>query len=1264
MRILRISLRNIASLAGDHRIDFTREPLRSAGLFSISGPTGSGKSTLLDALCLALYEKTPRLKAVSSGAVKLADGAGEITQSDPRNLLSRGTAEGSAEVAFIGVDGLPYTARWSVRRARNKPDGGLRGTDIVLLRGDVPPGAEGVIEQGGKKSEVLPAIEAKIGLSFEQFTRAVLLAQNEFATFLKADDKERAEILQALTGTERFEQISIAVFTRNAAERKAVEEIQSRLAGSAPMSAEDRAQAEAAAAASEAAWTLAGEKVATRKLHMQWFLRLRELAAQAAAAEAQLQAARTAREAAQPRRLELAHTELASTEARSLRDAEQRALGETATAAKRCADSDTAQTAALNALAEQKRLLESARTEWKAAHTAFDTARPLLLQARELEARLAPLAQQLARATDERTKAEDGVRAAAERHDALQRQRLVAEDELKIVRARRVALAAVAPFAADAQVWPERLVRAEVARKAMDESARGLDRATKEEKARTDAAGLERAKADGVRTAASAAAVRLEAAEVELRKFDAEKTANERRSADEARAALGALAENLRTVVSLGQQVETLQREADALRMQDEADTRTLARLKESQLPAAANELQTARQSYGIAEAAVTDAALQLREKLADHQPCPVCGSTDHPFAAHPPSHETAALRALGENLKAREKALEDLRTQAVRLETATAARRTQATEKSGVLAKLAAELAGARQFRPTHSSALAIADLPEAGRSAALAAQLAAEEQRLKLAEESSHARTQAEKQREACRAEHDRAAREVAALDAALAKLAEEIARAQTSREAAAAAHAQAEAAFRTAMEAIAPIFNALSDAREKWAGDAAAFREGFATEIATVLQLDKEAAALDASLREKGAALAPLKEACEKADKEGKARREAEAAARTEHDTVQKQRAALFNGRPADAVEAEIQDALRRAGDTQEQRAATFNEGEKHVATAAENFRTAHLALHENRLQSTAATAQLEAWLATFAARTTRALERPALDLLLARDEAWFRAERMELDRLESAVRTAEGAWQVHQKNLEAHQNSRPTPDEEPAVAADLETLLVAQRDAGQRRDTARSRLLADDQRRAESAALARELEKRQTAALPWERLNELIGSADGAKFRAIAQRRSLDILVGYANTQLDHLNARYRLERLSESLNLIIIDREMGDERRSVHSLSGGESFLVSLALALALASLTSNRLRIESLFIDEGFGSLDPDTLNTAMSALTRLEAQGRKVGVISHVAEMADAIPVQIQVVKGRAGASRLVVPGAPKADETFLLSP
>src|SRR5205814_663244 len=114
----------------------------------------------------------------------------------------------------------------------------------------------------------------------------------------------------------------------------------------------------------------------------------------------------------------------------------------------------------------------------------------------------------------------------------------------------------------------------------------------------------------------------------------------------------------------------------------------------------------------------------------------------------------------------------------------------------------------------------------------------------------------------------------------------------------------------------------------------------------------------------------------------------------------------------------------------------------------------------------------------------------------------------------------------------------------------------------------------------------------------------------------------------------------------LERIRDTLALMVVDQDMGDEMRSVHSLSGGESFLVSLALALGLASLSSNRVRVESLFIDEGFGSLDADTLRVAIDALDALQAMGRKVGVISHVQEMAERIGTRIVLQRGAGGQS------------------
>ena len=181
MKILAIRGKNLASLSAEFVVDFESEPLASAGLYAITGPTGSGKSTLLDALCLALYERTPRLAKATAKGESIPDvGDYDVSPSDPRTLLRRGASEGFAEVDFVGSDGVAYRARWSTRRARVKADGKLQASDMSLTRI-----ADGQRLGDHTKTETLRLIEASIGLSFEQFTRAVLLAQNDFATFLK-----------------------------------------------------------------------------------------------------------------------------------------------------------------------------------------------------------------------------------------------------------------------------------------------------------------------------------------------------------------------------------------------------------------------------------------------------------------------------------------------------------------------------------------------------------------------------------------------------------------------------------------------------------------------------------------------------------------------------------------------------------------------------------------------------------------------------------------------------------------------------------------------------------------------------------------------------------------------------------------------------------------------------------------------------------------------------------------------------------------------
>jgi exonuclease SbcC len=183
--------------------------------------------------------------------------------------------------------------------------------------------------------------------------------------------------------------------------------------------------------------------------------------------------------------------------------------------------------------------------------------------------------------------------------------------------------------------------------------------------------------------------------------------------------------------------------------------------------------------------------------------------------------------------------------------------------------------------------------------------------------------------------------------------------------------------------------------------------------------------------------------------------------------------------------------------------------------------------------------------------------------------------------------------------------------------------------------------------DAEARRRAAAMAEEIAGKQSELEVWQAVNAAVGQADGAKFRRFAQSVTLAQLIELANVQLAALNPRYRLGRGALSdLALDVVDRDMGEEIRSPRSLSGGERFLVSLALALALSGLEGRQSFVDTLFIDEGFGSLDGETLDVAVGALESLQGQGRKVGVITHVAAMVEQIAVQVRVEKRGSGRS------------------
>ncbi len=209
MKILAIRGKNLASLEGEFEVNFTTEPLKSAGIFAITGNTGSGKSTLLDTLCLALFDDIPRNNRTNESISIIDVKDKSINQTDSRTILRRGTSDGYAEVDFVSLGGETFCSRWSVRRSRDKIDGSLQNVDFKLTNRSTNT------ELQGRKTELLAKIVELIGLTFDQFTRAVLLAQGDFATFLKATQKEKAELLEKLTGTDIYSRISSSIYEKS-----------------------------------------------------------------------------------------------------------------------------------------------------------------------------------------------------------------------------------------------------------------------------------------------------------------------------------------------------------------------------------------------------------------------------------------------------------------------------------------------------------------------------------------------------------------------------------------------------------------------------------------------------------------------------------------------------------------------------------------------------------------------------------------------------------------------------------------------------------------------------------------------------------------------------------------------------------------------------------------------------------------------------------------------------------------------------------------
>lgn len=277
----------------------------------------------------------------------------------------------------------------------------------------------------------------------------------------------------------------------------------------------------------------------------------------------------------------------------------------------------------------------------------------------------------------------------------------------------------------------------------------------------------------------------------------------------------------------------------------------------------------------------------------------------------------------------------------------------------------------------------------------------------------------------------------------------------------------------------------------------------------------------------------------------------------------------------------------------------------------------------------------------------------LSRATLATLLAVESSEIEVLRNRLGAADRAAIEADATLAARRADLDASLTAGRPEAGKLDLEAERDTIEARQQERQARIGSIVTELAKDDEQRGKVTGLDVEIAAAKDKAKIWKEVNAAVGSKNGDRFARFAQSVTLDLLVELANTHLATLQPRYRLVRGGQDLGLNVIDRDMGNEARSTRSLSGGERFLVSLALSLALSGLGGRRIFADTLFIDEGFGSLDSDSLESAIGALEMLQSQGRTVGVISHVEAMKDRIPVQVRVIRQGAGRSivRIVAP-------------
>ena len=1211
MKILAIRLKNLASLAGPFEIDFTAEPLASAGLFAITGPTGAGKCTLLDALCLALFGAVPRLG--DTGQAKMPDADTDISIGDPRTLVRRGTGGGYAEVDFVGVNGRRYRARWEANRARDKASGKLQNSRQSLIDLD----SDQLL--ASQKTEYKTQLELALGLNFEQFTRAVLLAQSEFSAFLKANDNERSELLEKLTDTALYTQLGRRAFDKAKEAKDAHKHLQDQATGVVPLAAEARAELDEQFDAAQQQFKAQQAQLKQLELQHTWLKELREWQDRQLSATEQLQRAQAEWDSLGPQRQDLSRLDQLAPQRHHF--ARQAELDNLLTPLAAQIQAHLAQQAELQTRQEQ------ALQQQAAAHAALAEAlkqqadaAPLLLQAFAEHNTLAHLTKDLAKRTEDKLQQETACTEGQALLKGLQDKHTHVAERLQRLAAELERSAALAPLSDAWSAYRDRLQQLMLIGNRLNKGQAELPQLEQRATRAAEKFAEQRDALDLLYQEAGAEPHAV-AEQIQLLASLLQDNRKQQRAFED-------LTRLWDSQQQLDQQARALtQKLADAQQQREQLNQAGLQ--AKAELTVAEQTLTVTKQLLERQRLARSASVEELREQLQDDQPCPVCGSHEHPY--HKPE---ALLQSLGRHDDSEEAAaqtaVDTLKEKLTELRGEVGGLIAQQKEFLQQQEQVVSQQQGLKPSLDAHPLAAALFNQDTAKRSDWLTQQLSQLTQNIAQDEQRQ----------------------------GALLNLQQNAGRLQQQLQA-------AQDASQQARQLLVDQQRELSNDRERLDEELNAFAsllpadtlEGLRREpAATFMQLDQQVSQRLEQLGHQRDELVEQQERQQAIEKEQTHQQHRQ----QQLDALLQQVADLAAQRQA--AEEKLSALLGEHSSAEhwqqqlDQAVAQSRQSETDANQQLQDTRDALIQLaadlkaQQERQQALQAEQQglatrLQAWRALHPELDDEGLAR-----LLALDEAHINALRQQLQHSEKAVEQAKVLLQEREQRLAEHQALHNGNLDAEHLDSTLAALNQQLAEGEKHCAELRARQSEDQRRQDANHALGEQIARAYDEWQRWARLNALIGSANGDTFRKIAQTYNLDLLVHHANVQLRQLVRRYRLKRGGSMLGLLVLDTEMGDELRSVHSLSGGETFLVSLALALGLASMASSTLKIESLFIDEGFGSLDPESLQLAMDALDGLQAQGRKVAVISHVQEMHERIPVQIQVKRQGNGLSTLEV--------------